>query len=57
MSDPKFDSQKSVFAGLITILDAAISDLTSASSRDEPFDIYFEGDASKWVEAAYTLKA
>ena len=57
VSDPKFDSQKSVFAGLITILDAAISDLTSASSRDEPFDIYFEGDASKWVAAAYTLKA
>ncbi len=57
LEDPKFDSQSSVFAALITLLDAAISDLSSASSRNESYDIYFEGDAAKWLETAYTLKA
>ena len=57
VEDPKFDSQSSVLAAVITLLDAAISELSSASSRSESYDIYFEGDASKWLEAAYTLKA
>ena len=55
--DPKFDTQKEVLAALSTLLDEAIADLGSASSRNESFDIYFNGDKDKWIAAAYTLKA
>ena len=57
ISDPKFDGQIEVLASLSTLLDGAISDLSGASSRNESFDIYFNGDKDKWIAAAYTLKA
>ena len=57
ISDPKFDGQIEVLASLSTLLDGAISDLNGASSRNESFDIYFNGDKDKWIAAAYTLKA
>lgn len=57
ISDPKFDGQIEVLASLSTLLDGAISDLNGATSRNESFDIYFNGDKDKWIEAAYTLKA
>ena len=57
VEDPKFDTQKTVLASLSALLDEAIADLTAASSRNESFDIVFNGDKSKWIEAAYTLKA
>ena len=57
VDDPKFDSQKEVLAALTTLLDEAIADLGSATTRNESFDIYFNGDKDKWIAAAYTLKA
>ncbi len=57
ISDPKFDSQRSVFAALQTLLDGAIADLTGATKRSLPEDLYYNGDNAKWLEAAYTLKA
>lgn len=57
ISDPKFDSQRSVFNALQTLLDGAIADLTVATKRSLPEDIYYAGDNAKWLEAAYTLKA
>ncbi len=57
VDDPKFDSQKEVLAALSTLLDEAIADLGSATTRKEAFDIYFNGDKDKWIAAAYTLKA
>jgi len=55
--DAKFDSQSSVFTAAIALLGEAITDLNSASSRSLPADIYYDGDASKWAEAAATLQA
>jgi len=55
--DPVFDSQMSVFGGVLSLLDDAISDLNGASSKSLSPDIYFEGDAGKWAQAANTLKA
>ena len=55
ISDPIFDSQKSVYSSVITLLDNAISDLNSASSGSISEDIYFGGDKAKWIAAAYTL--
>ncbi len=57
VSDPSFDGQISVLEAIDALLNDAISDLTGASSRSLDEDIYFEGDATKWLEAAYTLKA
>ena len=57
IEDPSFDGQESVINAAIDLLDSAIRDLSSASSRTFPEDIYFEGDADKWLAAAYTLKA
>ena len=57
VDDPVFDSQLEVLADLTLLLDRAISDLGSASSRPEDFDIYYGGDKDKWIAAAYTLKA
>ena len=56
-ADPVFDSQLEVLAELTLLLDRAISDLGSASSRTEDYDIYYNGDKDKWLAAAYTLKA
>ena len=57
VDDPVFDSQLEVLAAMTSLLDGAISDLGSASSRPESFDIYYGGDKDKWIAAAYTLKA
>ncbi len=57
VDDPAFDSQMSVLSAVNSLLDDAISDLSSATSRSIDEDIYYEGDATKWREAAYTLKA
>jgi hypothetical protein len=57
VDDPKFDSQLSILTALTSLLDGAISDLGSASSRSDDYDIYYDGDKDKWLAAAYTLKA
>ena len=57
VDDPVFDSQLEVLAAMTSLLDGAISDLGSASSRPESYDIYYDGDKDKWLAAAYTLKA
>lgn len=57
IEDPIFDGQVSVFTEAISLLTSAIGDLASASSRNLSFDIYFDGDADKWRESAYTLQA
>lgn len=55
---PKYDSQTDVYNALQTLLDEAISDLQSSGAGGGiSEDLYFGGDADKWVKAAYTLKA
>ncbi len=55
VDDPIFDSQMTVLNSVISLLDGAIADLGGATSRSLSEDIYFDGDADKWREAAYTL--
>ncbi len=57
VDDPKFDSQVAVLTDLTSLLDEAISDLESATSRSDDYDIYYGGDKDQWIAAAYTLKA
>lgn len=57
IDDPKFDTQMEVFSQLQMLLDDAISNLNSASSYALSQDIFFNGDKTKWIQTAYTLKA
>ena len=53
-----FDSQTEVYAGLQTLLDAAIKDLESGVGVPTAgTDVFLGGDPNKWLEVAYTLKA
>lgn len=55
---PQFDGQLDVYAGVQADLDAAIAALTDGTGGDAfGVDIYFGGDAAKWLAAAHTLKA
>lgn len=57
IADPGFDGQVAVLNACISLLDQAISDLSSAGNRSLDEDIYYGGDAGKWLAAANTLKA
>jgi hypothetical protein len=55
---PKFDKQSAVYAGVQTLLDNAIANLSSGVGVNPGGkDIFYAGSASKWIKAAYTLKA
>ena len=55
--NPAFDAQADVYGGLQLLLDEAIVELESGVGSVDVADIYFGGDGSQWLEAAYTLKA
>lgn len=55
---PKFDKQTDVYAGVQTMLDEAIANLTSGVGVSPGArDIFYGGSAAKWIKAANTLKA
>jgi starch-binding outer membrane protein, SusD/RagB family len=55
---PKFDSQTEVYAGVQKLLDNAITNLKlNKGLVKADKDIYFQGNAQKWLQVAYTLKA
>lgn len=55
---PKFDDQKAVYEGLITLLDNAIVDLKANpfASAYASSDIVFRGNTTNWVKFANSLK-
>jgi len=55
---PSFDKQVDVYAGVQTLLDEAIVNLTSGVGVSPGSkDIFYGGDGDKWAAAAHTLKA
>ena len=59
IENPVYDDQLSVYAAVIGLLDEAILTL-EAGANDLPggWDIFsYQGDAEKWLRAAYTLRA
>ncbi len=58
-SDPKFDPQKEVYAGVQQLLDKAIENLggNPKNAAIAAKDFYFSGNAAQWRQVAYTLKA
>lgn len=55
--NPKFDDQLIVYDAIQDLLDEAIADLEVAQPQVLDYDIYYKGDATKWAQAASTLKA
>lgn len=53
--EPKYDAQATVYAGVQTLLDEAITSL--AGNGTISGDILFSGDVAKWTAVAHTLKA
>jgi hypothetical protein len=55
---PTYDSQERVYDTISTILDRAIVNLQNSSNVfDIDGDVVYEGDASQWIKAAYSIKA
>src|SRR5690606_8666027 len=56
---PKYDSQESIYKGAIADFEAASAMLSSNMGNLEAFaatqDIFFQGDAEKWVRYANSL--
>jgi hypothetical protein len=60
ISQPKYDPQAQVYAGVQSLLDQAIASLAQpvAGALDPgEADIFFGGDPDAWTRVAYTLKA
>lgn len=57
---PKLDSSKDVYNSLLTLIDAAIADLTNKESANllspAADDLIYSGDVNKWIRMANTLK-
>lgn len=54
---PKYDAQADIYSSIQTTLDEAIANLAAPGKIPSDKDIYYAGDASKWIKLAYTLKA
>lgn len=55
--NPKYDSQKSVLAGVQTILDNAIGNVGDKLVKNSGGSSIYVNNNAKWKEVAYTLKA
>jgi hypothetical protein len=58
---PAFDSQEAIYNDIFSLLDNAIAELegpdNSGFAPSSNSDMIYHGDLSKWLKAAYTLKA
>jgi hypothetical protein len=56
--DPALDTQQQVYAAIQAKLDTAVTMLTSAEGPGPgSVDLFYGGDAAKWLRLAHTLKA
>lgn len=60
-STPVFDSQESIYAAIMGLLDEAVTDLNQPTDGQARFpggeDLFYGGDIDSWIKLAYTLKA
>lgn len=57
IAKPKFDAQKAVYTQVQTVLADAITNLGKPGVSPGSADIYYAGNATKWLAAANTLRA
>jgi len=57
----KYDSQEDVMKAILSMLDDGIAKMQMAADANELMpgsdDLFFNGDVSKWIKVAYSLKA
>lgn len=58
IQNPHFDDDKEIYQKMFALIDDAIDDLTvtGTPSVESTADIYYQGNASKWIKLANTLK-
>ncbi len=57
ISFPRFDAQKDVFEGILQLLDKAIAQIDMSSPlKIADYDMFYQGDMSKWSRLAHSLK-
>jgi hypothetical protein len=54
---PKLDKQADVHTALLALLDQAISNIDAGGTGPGGADLVYDGNKTKWVQAAHTLKA
>jgi hypothetical protein len=54
---PKFDAQMTIYDNLLKLLDQAIADINAGGTGPGIYDLVYNGDKTKWTQAAHTLKA
>ncbi len=54
---PHFDPQLQIYDDLLALLDQAITDLNGSGSGPGQYDLVYNGDKTKWIQAAHMLKA
>jgi Starch-binding associating with outer membrane len=58
INNPEFDNQADVFEVLQNLLDEAVNSLSNVTAQDVVLeDFLFDGNATKWLQSAWTLKA
>jgi starch-binding outer membrane protein, SusD/RagB family len=57
VATPHLDPQAQVYSDLQALLTTAITNLGGAGPGPGPLDLVYGGNTSKWIDAAYTLKA
>lgn len=57
-SNPAYDAQASVYAGVQALLDSAIANMASTAYTDfSAQEVFYAGNITKFIQAAYTVKA
>ncbi|WP_316833241.1 SusD/RagB family nutrient-binding outer membrane lipoprotein [Pedobacter aquatilis] len=58
ITQPKYDSAESVYAGALDLITAGIADIKRAGTTTVPStsDIFFKGNAQSWIKFANTIK-
>ena len=56
-ANPHYDAQQDVYAAVQTVLDQAITELAGPGTGPGQVDLWYNGDATKWMQLAHTLKA
>jgi hypothetical protein len=54
---PHFDPQLQIYDDLLLLANQAITDLNGAGSGPGAFELVYNGDKTKWIQATHTLKA
>jgi len=56
ITHPKYDSQEAIYNGLITAINEAIGKLNTSDISYGSYDLYYQGDVSKWIKYGNAVK-